>query len=142
MRRPDPEYAGRDPGAVRPRGDFEVAGIVLKEGQDRALEALATWPQHVQDDYLLPDIAGLSRMLLDQDRDAEARQLTDFLLAGYPDAPIAWDASAYVHRMGGDLETAIAHYGRVVELDPEAGGIRDLIAELQADLEEQSLGQE
>ena len=134
--------AGRAPGAVRPRGDFEVAGIVLKEGQDRALEALATWPQHVQDDYLLPDIAGLSRMLLDQGRDAEARQLTDFLLAGYPDAPIAWDASAYVHRMGGDLETAIAHYGRVVELDPEAGGIRDLIAELQADLEEQSLGQE
>lgn len=127
--------AGREPGEVRPRGDFEIARTVLAEGTARALEALATWPQHVQDDYILPDVAGLSRALLDQERGEEAKQLTDFLLEAYPDAPLAWDASAYVHRMTGDLATAIAHYAKLVELDPAADGIRDLIAELQADLE-------
>lgn len=122
--------AGRDPGPVRPRGDLEVARTVLAEGHAPALARLRTWPENVQDEYLLPDLAGLSRALLEQERDADARKLTAFLLEAYPDAPLAWDASAYVHRQTGDLATAIAHYGRLLELDPNARGIAELVDEL------------
>lgn len=126
--------AGRDPGPVRPRGDFEVARTALAEGRAPALARLRAWPQDVQNDYLLPDLAGLSRNLLEQERDADAMQLTDLLLEAFPDAPLAWDASAHVHHRTGDLATAIAHYGRLLELDPGADGIADLVSELEAEL--------
>lgn len=125
--------AGRDPGPVRARGDFEIARTVLEEGNERALEDLAKWPEHVQEDYIRRDVIGLAHRLLEQERYAEAVALTHFLTLAFPDDPEVWDGLGYVHMTAGNNAEAIEAYGRLVELDPSADGIRSLIEELKAE---------
>lgn len=123
--------AGREPRPVRARGDFEIARIVLEAGPERALEDLAKWPETTRNDYIRPDVIGISHRLLDQGRTDDALQLCTFLTRAFPDDPGVWDALAYAHRMAGDIPAAIANYKKLVELDPSADSIRDLIKELE-----------
>ncbi|MEO0651877.1 MAG: tetratricopeptide repeat protein, partial [Planctomycetota bacterium] len=56
------------------------------------------------------------------------------LVAAYPSEPLAFDTLAHVQRKAGRLEAALDNYQRVVELDPDAEGIRAIIGELEAEL--------
>jgi CubicO group peptidase (beta-lactamase class C family) len=123
--------AGRDPGPVRARGDFEIARTVLEHGDERALVDLAKWPETTRNDYIRPDVIGIGHQLIDRERHAEALQLFTFLTLAFPDDPIVWDSLAYGYRQSGDIEAAITNYKKVLELDPTADSIRDLIQELE-----------
>lgn len=123
--------AGRNPSPVRARGDFEIARTVLEHGNERALADLAKWPETTRNDYIRPDVIGIGHQLIDRDRHAEALQLFTFLTLAFSDDPEVWDALAYGHRQSGNIEAAIANYKKVLELDPTADEIRELIQELE-----------
>ena len=116
---------------MRARGDFEIARTVLEHGDERALVDLAKWPETTRTDYIRPDVIGIGHQLIDRERHAEALQLFTFLTLAFPDDPIVWDSLAYGYRQSGDIEAAITNYKKVLELDPTADSIRDLIQELE-----------
>ena len=126
--------AGRDPGRVRARGDFEIARTVLEGGQERALEDLAKWPENVRENYIKRDVISISHSLLDQARVDEALRLTEFLTIAYDGDPHAYDAHAFALRRAGRLRESITYYEKVLEADPEADSMRSLIEHLEAEI--------
>ncbi|MBI1383162.1 MAG: serine hydrolase [Planctomycetaceae bacterium] len=123
--------AGRDPGPVRARGDLEIARMVLTDGAERALAALATWPEHVRENYMKRDLGGIAEGLCEQERWDEARALAAFVGLAFPGDPEVWATVGGVQRRAGDREAALASYRKGIELDPESTTLRAAIGELE-----------
>jgi CubicO group peptidase (beta-lactamase class C family) len=127
--------AGRQPRPVRARGDFEIARMVLTDGRERALEALAKWPENIRNDLLRPDVIGIGHQLVEQGRCSEAVTLGAFLKAAFPTDPEVCVALASFEHSAGNLQAALEAYRQIPQLDAQAEDIQARISEVEAQLQ-------
>jgi CubicO group peptidase (beta-lactamase class C family) len=126
--------AGREPRPARARGDYELAGMVLTDGRERALEALAKWPENIRNDLIRPDVIGIGHRLVEQGRCSEAVALGEFLKAAFPADPEVCSALASFQHSAGNHQAALDTYRQALQLDPQADLIQERISEVEAQL--------
>ncbi|MCA9296088.1 MAG: tetratricopeptide repeat protein, partial [Phycisphaerales bacterium] len=79
-----------------------------------------------------PDINMLGYDILQDGRTALAIAILTFNVETYPESSNAWDSLGEASMAGGQIDEAIAHYERSIELDPANENARTKLAELRA----------